>query len=185
MRGRLDLPPSVIAALDLLEEDDIGILIAQKRDRPGKTDICFVRAFFIPDLPVLHVKGQRAEHRFCSALPARAEELRHFPAAQQGNYHAQTPVDSSRPKRPNHKKRLAECLPKPGLFRLSGRFGLVSSDAGCCGQTSLQSMTLRHKRSFLSFPRRCQSRRSSPPRFLRRHSRPAQYLEEPRLRGGR
>ena len=64
VRRRLDLLSPLVTALDLLEKDNVRILFAQKGDRACKTHLGLVRILFIPDLAILHVESQRAEHRF-------------------------------------------------------------------------------------------------------------------------
>ena len=69
MGRRLDLLSTIVTPLDLLKKDNIRILFAQEGDRAGETHLGLVRIFLIPDLAILHVKSQRAEHRF--AVPCQ------------------------------------------------------------------------------------------------------------------
>ena len=57
----------------------------RKGDRTGETHFGLVRIFIIPDLAILHVKSQRAEHRF--AVPCqRVLAISTIPAGKQGKY---------------------------------------------------------------------------------------------------
>jgi hypothetical protein len=63
MRRWFDLPATVKASFNLLKKDNVGVLFTQKGYGTGETDLSLVWVLFVPDLPILHVKGQRAKHR--------------------------------------------------------------------------------------------------------------------------
>ena len=85
MRRRLDLLSPLVTALDLLEKDNVRILFAQKGDRACKTHLGLVRILFIPNLAILHVESQRAEHRFPVACDARRQPVYSSASGQGSN----------------------------------------------------------------------------------------------------
>ena len=58
---RLQLNPAALGVLDLLQENDVGIVPANLGQRHLKIDRCTQRVGLIPDLAKLHVKLEHAE----------------------------------------------------------------------------------------------------------------------------
>src|SRR4029453_7788622 len=100
MRRWFDLPAAVIASFDLLKKDDVGVLFTKEGYGTAETDLILVWIFFVPDLPVLHVKGQRAKHSSRARLVNARWRMTCSPTPRtRRRYHAQTLDDSSRRKR--------------------------------------------------------------------------------------
>jgi hypothetical protein len=66
---------AIVPALDLLQKDNVRILFAQEIDRAGKAYLGLVGILLIPDLTILHVESQRAEHVLPCLATARWQVL--------------------------------------------------------------------------------------------------------------
>lgn len=62
MRRRLDLPPAVVAPLDLLQANDVGILRSEKMPHAIDVYTGIVGIIAIPRLAVLDIECEEPKH---------------------------------------------------------------------------------------------------------------------------